>query len=50
MRRREFMAGLLGATSVRAEERPRIAVLHSGFPNRTPIHLLFEAFSCAPTR
>ena len=26
-----------------AEERPRIAILHSGFPNRTPIHLLFEA-------
>jgi putative tryptophan/tyrosine transport system substrate-binding protein len=43
MRRREFLAGLLAASAARAEERARIAILHSGFPNRTPIHLLFEA-------
>jgi ABC-type uncharacterized transport system substrate-binding protein len=46
MRRREFIAGLLAAsvpTAARAQEWPRISVLHSGFPNRTPIHLLFEA-------
>ena len=28
---------------VQAQERRRISILHSGFPNRTPIHLLFEA-------
>ena len=46
MRRRVFIAGLLAASAMRAaraEERPRIAVLHSGYPERTPIHLLFEA-------
>lgn len=46
MRRRVFIAGLLAASvmrAARAEERPRIAVLHSGYPERTPIHLLFEA-------
>jgi putative tryptophan/tyrosine transport system substrate-binding protein len=46
MRRRTFIAGLFGAstmTAVHAGERPRIAVLHSGYPERTPIHLLFEA-------
>src|SRR5215212_3686817 len=46
MRRRVFIAGLLAGlamTAVRAGERPRIAVLHSGYPERTPIHLLFEA-------
>ena len=26
-----------------AAEPPRITILHSGFPNRTPIHLLIEA-------
>jgi len=26
-----------------AQKRPRISILHSGFPNRTPIHLLVEA-------
>ncbi len=46
MKRRAFIAALLAAvlaTPARAEERPRISILHSGFPNRTPIHLLFEA-------
>jgi hypothetical protein len=28
---------------VAAGERLRISILHSGFPNRTPIHLLMEA-------
>jgi putative tryptophan/tyrosine transport system substrate-binding protein len=27
------------------KERPRISILHSGFPNRTPIHHLFAALS-----
>ena len=46
MKRREFIAGLLAAslTSAQARELPRITILHSGFPNRTPIHLLFQAF------
>jgi hypothetical protein len=26
-----------------AQQRPRISILHSGFPRRTAIHLLFEA-------
>src|SRR5215208_6365812 len=46
MRRRAFMAGLLAAsapTMAHGQEQARIAILHSGFPNRTPIHLLFEA-------
>jgi putative tryptophan/tyrosine transport system substrate-binding protein len=49
MRRREFIAVLGGVAATwlvpcaLAEERPRISILHSGFPNRTPIHLLFEA-------
>jgi putative ABC transport system substrate-binding protein len=48
--RRKFLATLGGAAvawplaaRALAEERPRISILHSGFPNRTPIHLLFEA-------
>jgi putative ABC transport system substrate-binding protein len=47
MRRREFIAGLLAASlaSAQARERSRIIILHSGFPNRTPIHLLFAALS-----
>ena len=28
---------------VQAQERRWISILHSGFPDRTPIHLLFEA-------
>ena len=46
MRRREFVIGLfaisLGKPTL-ARERSRIIILHSGFPNRTPIHLLLEA-------
>ena len=43
MRRREFVAGLLAASAgarrgAAADRRPA-----RGFPNRTPIHLLFEA-------
>jgi putative ABC transport system substrate-binding protein len=48
MRRRTFIAGLLAAsssTAARALERARIAILHSGYPNRTPIHLLLKALS-----
>src|ERR1700751_4320349 len=46
MRRRALIVGLLAAplaTIAHAQKRPRIAILHSGFPNRTPIHLLLEA-------
>jgi putative ABC transport system substrate-binding protein len=48
MRRRTFIAGLLAAsspTAARALERVRIAILHSGYPDRTPIHLLLKALS-----
>jgi putative ABC transport system substrate-binding protein len=45
MRRREFIAGLilapLATQSFAAEKR--ISVLHSGFPERTPIHVLIDA-------
>jgi putative ABC transport system substrate-binding protein len=55
MHRREFIA-LLGvaaagslssspATPALAREPARIVILHSGFPKRTPIHLLFEALA-----
>src|ERR1700704_1959877 len=55
MRRREFIT-LFGAaatwpiavslgTPTLAREPSKITILHSGFPNRTPIHLLFEALS-----
>jgi putative ABC transport system substrate-binding protein len=48
MKRRRFLIGLIAgliATGARAQQRVRISILHSGFPNRTPIHLLFEALS-----
>jgi putative ABC transport system substrate-binding protein len=44
MRRRAVIAGLVAAplaTRALAKEQPRISILHSGYPNRTPIHLLF---------
>ena len=44
MRRRDLLAGLLAtslATSALAAEWQRISILHSGFPNRTPIQDLF---------
>jgi len=48
MKRRRFLIGLLTGlvvTGTRAQQRVRITILHSGFPNRTPIHQLFEALS-----
>ena len=48
MRRRKFLTGLLAGlvvSAARAQQRVRIVILHSGFPNRTPIHQLFEALS-----
>src|SRR5215470_3753007 len=49
MNRREFII-LLGCADANwiliryalAVDLPRISILHSGFPNRTPIHVLFE--------
>ena len=53
MRRREFITlfgvaaawpvGAVLRTPACAAEPPKITILHSGFPNRTPIHLLIEA-------
>jgi putative tryptophan/tyrosine transport system substrate-binding protein len=46
MRRRDLLVGLAAvslATRAMAEERPQITILHSGFPNLTPIDRLFEA-------
>src|SRR4051812_9721034 len=46
MKRRTVLAGFAALAlvpRVRAAERPRIAILHSGFPRRTPIDRLFEA-------
>ena len=37
-------AVLLGTPAL-AREPPKITILHSGFPNRTPIHLLIEALA-----
>jgi putative ABC transport system substrate-binding protein len=56
MNRRNLMALLGGmvatwplavslATRALAKEPPKVTILHSGFPNRTPIHLLFEALA-----
>jgi ABC-type uncharacterized transport system substrate-binding protein len=48
MKRRRFLIGLLAGlivTGARAQQRVRISILHSGFPNRTPIRQLFEALS-----
>ncbi len=45
MRRRDLIAGLLLvplATPTLAAVK-QISILHSGFPNRTPIHVLIEA-------
>jgi putative ABC transport system substrate-binding protein len=45
MRRREFVAGLILvplATRALAAAK-HISILHSGFPNRTPIHVLIDA-------
>jgi putative ABC transport system substrate-binding protein len=47
MRRRDFVAGLVATsfmTPALAQKRFRISILHSGYPNRTPIDRLFEAF------
>ena len=45
MKRRDLIAGLvlasLGTPALAAVKQ--ISILHSGFPNRTPIHLLIEA-------
>jgi putative ABC transport system substrate-binding protein len=45
MRRRSLIGGLMLASLARPAwaKEPRISILHSGFPLRTPIHLLVEA-------
>jgi putative tryptophan/tyrosine transport system substrate-binding protein len=49
MKRRELIVLLAGTAAAwrlvphaLAVDLPRISILHSGFPNRTPIHVLFE--------
>src|SRR4051794_40687113 len=45
MRRREVLAGLLAAAipaPARGQGRPRVVILPSGYPSRTPIRPLFE--------
>jgi hypothetical protein len=59
MRRREFIT-LFGTVATwstlslgmptLAREPPKIIILHSGFPNRTPIHHLFERLPNSATR
>src|SRR6267378_8477568 len=52
MRRRDLIAGLLlvpFATPAMAAVK-QISILHSGFPNRTPIHVLIDAFAGARLR
>jgi hypothetical protein len=49
MKRRELIRLLGGAAAgawafpTSAQQRPRICILHSGFPKRTATHLWFEA-------
>lgn len=45
MRRREFVAGffLMPLASIALAAAERISILHSGFPDRTPIHVLIDA-------
>ena len=45
MRRRDFLIGAAMALPLPAEaqQRQRISILHSGYPRRTPIKLLFDA-------
>jgi putative ABC transport system substrate-binding protein len=47
MRRRRFIrlcgVALAWPTAARAQQPRRIGILHSGFPDRTPIHVLFAA-------
>jgi putative tryptophan/tyrosine transport system substrate-binding protein len=47
MRRRQFISlcgvALARPTAARAQQPRRIGILHSGFPDRTPIHVLFAA-------
>src|SRR3954454_18904153 len=46
MRRRDLLGGALahlGIGTAVAQQRPRLAILHSGFPHRTPIEQLYAA-------
>ena len=46
MRRRLFLGSMTLSSALaagaRAQQRPQISILHSGFPNLTPIHKLYE--------